>query len=96
MLLHDHPARQAYVDFKDQFGTDNFILIPLKSDEIFTLEYLSWLKGLHEALEDEIPYIEEVTSLINVRSTRGEGDERIVDDLLEDWPQSEAEAEAEA
>jgi len=34
-----------------------------------------------------------VTSLVNIRNTRGEGDELIVEDFLEEWPQNDADLE---
>ena len=37
-----------------------------------------------------MPNLEEVRSLINARNTRGEGDELVVGDLLEDWPETPA------
>ena len=44
--------------------------------------------ALHEDVEDNVPRLVEVTSLINARETRGQGDELIVGDFLEDWPQT--------
>ena len=41
-----------------------------------------------------MPYLEDVTSLVNARETRGEGDELIVGELLEDWPENDAERAA--
>jgi predicted RND superfamily exporter protein len=38
-------------------------------------------------VEREVPHVRDVTSLVNVRSTRGEKDELIVEDLLEHWPE---------
>ena len=35
-----------------------------------------------------------MTSLVNVRNTRGEADELIVEDLLEHWPQTHEEMAA--
>lgn len=88
-LLPHHPLRIAYDEFRDQFGTDNVILITFEHEDLFSEDFLSWLRPLHEAIEDRVPYVDEVTSLINVRSTRGDGDELRVDDLLGDWPEGE-------
>ncbi len=93
-LFPHHPERIAYDAFKRQFGNDAFVSISVETDGLFTLEFLEALRVLHEALEEQVPHIEEVTSLVNVRSTRGEGDELIVDELLDDWPQSEADLRA--
>ena len=85
-LREDDPARVVYQAFRQQFGSDQLIVIALRPPRLFDLGFLETLHRLHRAIEDEVPYVEEVTSLINVRETRGEGDELIVRDLLEDWP----------
>ena len=89
-LLPHHPIRIAYDQFKDQFGSDKYVLVTLRHDDIFSADFLEWLETFHRQIEDRVPYVEEVTSLVNARSTRGEGDELIVGDLLEDWPRDEA------
>jgi predicted RND superfamily exporter protein len=89
-LHHNDPALLAYNDFRDQFGRDEAVIIALKPDKVFDLEFLATLKRLHEDLEENVPYIDDITSLINARNTRGEGDQLIVEDLLEAWPKNQA------
>ncbi|MDH5258904.1 MAG: efflux RND transporter permease subunit, partial [Gammaproteobacteria bacterium] len=55
----------------------------------FTQPFLKKLKTLHKELEDNVPYLDEVNSLINARNTRGVGDSLIVEDLFEDWPETQ-------
>ena len=50
--------------------------------------FLEKLREFHHALEEEVPYLKKITSLINVRETRGEGDQLIVEDLLKEIPES--------
>jgi predicted RND superfamily exporter protein len=88
------PALVAYDKFRDQFGRDDRILVGVNPPDVFDLAFLEKLRAFHRDLEREVPYLEEVTSLVNARWTRGEGDELIVDELLEDWPESSAELEA--
>ncbi|WP_028585265.1 efflux RND transporter permease subunit [Desulfogranum mediterraneum] len=90
------PDDQVLLDynaFRDQFGKDEFIVIALQPDEVFSLDFLERLRGLHQAVEREVPYLDEVTSLLNVRNTRGQGDELIVEDFLEHWPKGAADLE---
>ena len=90
-FLHkDDPSIITYNNFRDQFGRDEFILIAIQAPDIFTIDFLNRLKNLHEELEERVPHVEEITSLINARNTRGEGDRLIVEDLMEDWPQTES------
>jgi predicted RND superfamily exporter protein len=90
-LLQDDTALETYNAFRDQYGREDTILIGLAPAEVFDLDFLAYLQNLHEAIEHEVPHVSEVTSLINVRSTRGEADELIVEDLFERWPSTATE-----
>ncbi len=82
------PARVDYDAFRDQFGRDELIILAIRSPEVFEATFLKKLKDLHEDLFENVPYIEDITSLINARNTRGKKDELIVEDLLEHWPKT--------
>jgi hydrophobe/amphiphile efflux-3 (HAE3) family protein len=82
------PTRVDYDTFRDQFGRDELIVIAIRSQEIFETKFLKKLKELHEDLFENVPYIEDITSLINARNTRGKKDELIVEDLMENWPKT--------
>ena len=79
-----------YNAFRNQFGKDEFIVITVSGSDIFNLDFLEKLRKLHQDLEKNVPYIDKITSLINVRNTRGEEDGLIVEDFLEDWPENQA------
>jgi len=90
-FMHESdPVLIQYNDFRAQFGRDERIALAIKSDDIFTLQFMETLKNIHEEIEEKVPYLEDVTSLYNVRNTRGEGDQLITDDLLEPMPTSDA------
>ena len=93
-LHEDDPILHTYYEFRDQFGRDDKIAIAIKSDKIFTLPFLEKLKEFHEELEETVPHLNDISSLINVRNTRGEGDTLLVDDLLSVFPQTDEELEA--
>ena len=82
------PTLIDYNNFRDQFGRDELIIVAIRSPEIFEGNFLEKLKNLHEDLKENVPYIEDITSLINARNTRGEKDQLIVEDLLENWPKT--------
>lgn len=93
-FLHDDdPALLSYNTFRDQFGRDEVVIIAIKAQEVFDHRFLERLKALHEELEDHVPFIEDIISLINARNTRGEANELIVEDFLENWPSSKEELE---
>jgi len=85
----DDPALVRYNAFREEFGRDSLIIAAIKPPEIFSKSFLTKLKSFHEDLENNVSYLNEVTSLINVTSIRGEEGELIVEDLLEDWPDDE-------
>lgn len=87
----DDPVLINYNAFRAQFGRDERIAVAIKSDQLFSLEFLKKLRQLHEEIVAEVPYLDDVTSLYNVRNTRGVGDQLITDDLLEPFPTTEEE-----
>jgi len=91
-FLHEtDPSLVEYNAFRDQFGRDEMIILMIQSDQIFSLSFLKKLKALHDELEENVPLIRDIDSLINARSTRGETGELIVEDLLEELPETESE-----
>ena len=89
-MHEDDPVLITYNKFRNQFGRDERILLAIKSDTIFSIKTLTTIRELHKEIESNVPFIEDVTSLYNVRNTRGEGDKLITDDLLEPFPTTQA------
>ena len=88
-FMHDDdPVLLTYNNFREQFGRDERIVLAIKNDNIFSIDFLTKLKSLHKEIETNVPYVEDVTSLYNVRNTRGDGDKLITDDLLEPFPRT--------
>ncbi len=86
-LLHKNdPSLQAYDLFKNQFGRSELIIITVKP-VVFNTAFLNKLRAFHKDLENEVPYIKKVTSLVNARKTSGEEDVLLVEELLEGWPE---------
>ncbi|MBW2723755.1 MAG: MMPL family transporter, partial [Deltaproteobacteria bacterium] len=50
--------------------------------------FLDLLREIHSRIEEEVPHLDEVTSLVNARATRGSEGELIVEDLMEEWPET--------
>ena len=82
-------TRIAYDRFREQFGRDEIVLALIHPKKVFDLEFLEKLKAFHEDLEEKVPHLDEVQSLINVTSMRGEEGELIIEELMEDWPEDE-------
>jgi predicted RND superfamily exporter protein len=88
-LREDDPVRITYDAFNRQFGRDATVLVAIETEDVFDLDFLARLRALHEELE-ELPQIEDITSLVNARNTYGLEDELVVEDLMEEWPQDAA------
>ena len=87
-LHEDDPIRVEYEAFRRQYGRDVMVLLAIETPRVFDLAFLEKLRALHREIESGVPKLQEVTSLVNVRETRGEGDELVVRELLADWPQT--------
>ncbi|MES9856632.1 MAG: efflux RND transporter permease subunit [Sedimenticola sp.] len=89
-FLHDDdPTLLQYNEFREQFGRDELVIIAIESEAVFDLTFLKKLKALHGQLESDLPYLDDITSLINARNTRGAEGQLIVEELLENWPENE-------
>ncbi|MBW1711624.1 MAG: MMPL family transporter [Deltaproteobacteria bacterium] len=89
-LHQDDPVMVQYDAFKEQFGRDDAIVIGVEPGQVFDQETLKKIKALHDDLGEKVPHINDITSLINARNTRGEADRLIVEDLLTNWPATPA------
>jgi len=96
-LGQDDEVRVDYEAFLEQFGRDERITVAISrgdasgAEGVFEFGFLERLRDLHEAIEGRVPHLVEVTSLINARDTRGEGDTLLVEDFLDPWPENAAE-----
>ena len=89
IFLHKgDPIGVAYGKFRQQFGREERTILMIDTEgSIFDLAFLEKLKALHDELENNIPKIQEVNSLINAQHIHTIGDELIIEDLLEEWPE---------
>lgn len=88
LLRPSDPTRLLYNEFREQFGRPELIVIAIESPNIFSEMFLSRLKSFHQDLEDTVPYLRKVTSLINARDVYGEENTLVVGELMADWPAS--------
>ncbi|MFC1831564.1 RND family transporter [Thermodesulfobacteriota bacterium] len=91
-LHEDDPYLKTYNQFREEFGRDDFLVLAVYSEELFSSEALDKLRALHEDLLGSVPFLEDITSLINVRDVRGEDDTLLVDELLLQTPTTPGES----
>jgi len=70
-FLPNDPIRQQTKKFEELFGNDQFVAVMVENENLFTREVLLKLRQLHQELYDSVPFVEKVTSLIDVEFTRG-------------------------
>jgi len=92
MFHKDDPIVTTYYEFREQFGRDEMVVIAIQPKNIFNLSFLKKLKKLHDTLEENVPHLYDITSLINVRNTYGVKGGIVVDDLLRKLPDGSAES----
>jgi len=90
MFHKNDPILKSYYEFREQFGRDEMVVIAIQPKNIFDLSFLKKLKKLHYALEENVPHLYDITSLINVRHTYGVKGGIVVDDLLRKFPDGSA------
>jgi len=90
----DDPAYLAYNQYREDFGSDevSFIIYeaPDREHGAWDIEILRKIQHLTEALESEVPFINEVTSLTNVEFMEPVDDDLVIYGLLEDFPEDQA------
>lgn len=89
----DDPTLIAYNRFRDTFGQDDTFIVALRPRNGLNSHFFQILFELHQELESSVPYLDEVTSLVNARVVRAEGDTLIVEELMKAPPKTDAEIE---
>lgn len=88
-LDEQDPSILKLNETKNQFGRGDFILLTVETENVFDLEFLTQLKKLHEQLEERLPWLHEINSLITARDTLGTEDGLIIGELFQPFPESE-------
>ncbi|MDP6968253.1 MAG: efflux RND transporter permease subunit [Gammaproteobacteria bacterium] len=93
-LEKDDPAITELVAARQEFGHGEMILVTMQADDLFAAQQLQALQQLHQQLEQEVPWLDSVTSLINARVLAAEADTLLINKLLQPFPQTQAERDA--
>ncbi len=88
------PALMQLQSFRDQFGEDSVLVVGINPPDVFDIEFLKKLKAFHLELEDEVPFLDEVRSLVTVDHIQGRKGELLVEELLNELPTNQEELAA--
>jgi predicted RND superfamily exporter protein len=74
----DDEAYKSYLQFREDFGSDEniFLLyeVPDREHGVFDVDVMQTIHQLSKAIEREVPFVKEVTSLSNAEITQGVAD----------------------
>ncbi|MBT8342194.1 MAG: MMPL family transporter [Desulfatitalea sp.] len=84
-----------YLEYKNDFGSDEIAYLLYKAPDMphgpFNLEVMRKIANLTRVLEDEVPFVKEVTSLANAEFIEAKADSIEVHELLLDFPKTQDE-----
>ena len=95
------PSYREYLTYRDDFGSDEVSYLmyeaPAAADGVFDLEVMGRIAQLTKAIEDEVPFLYEVTSLANAELVTSTAEGIEIRRLWRDFPHTrEAMQEARA
>ena len=70
--------------FEEIFGNEEFVFVLIEADEVFDHDALTYIRDVSRDLEDNLPFIDELTALTDVEYMEVLDDELKVDDLIGD------------
>jgi predicted RND superfamily exporter protein len=89
----DDPVYDAYLQYRDDFGSDEVSYIVYEAPDHphgpWNLEVMRKIEHLTEVLEEEVHFVKEVTSLVNVEFVEPISDGIEIYDLLEEFPETQ-------
>lgn len=78
----DAPARQAYDRVKTIYGRNDVVVVGISAADVLAATTLAQLTALHRRIEQDVPWVKRVNSLINAPYQQGLADALLVDDLI--------------
>ena len=73
------------------FGNDQYVLVLVQADDVFSPKVLNMIETLGDKLETEVPFADKVTSLTNISVPIGVEDGLYVKSPFEDGIPTDAE-----
>lgn len=90
LISDKDPTKAAYDAIREEFGSDNTTIVYIQSPDLWTEDRLVALEEMHFALED-LPFVERVESLFNVRSIQDQDGMIASSTVLDGVPFTDAE-----
>jgi predicted RND superfamily exporter protein len=87
-FVEEDETRVTYNKFKDTFGNDEFVYILIETEDFFDAERVKLIGRLADDLEENVPYLKDMTFLGNVEYVEGVKNGIEIYDLMEDFPET--------
>ncbi|MBX2807452.1 MAG: MMPL family transporter [Cellvibrionaceae bacterium] len=85
----DNATYLAFKQFQQQFGRDDVVVVAVETEQLFSAEFMASFKQLHHDLETQVPWVEDVVSLLNSDWMQAQPNNTLaVADLGDLWPTS--------
>ncbi len=89
----DDPVYATFVQYQEDFGSDDSSYIVYDAPEYeygpWNIDVMRKISKLTKAIEDEVPFVKKITSLSNAEFLEGRGDELVVYNLLDNFPEKQ-------
>ena len=70
--------------FEEIFGNDQYVIVLLENENLFSYESLSLLRQLHNELNDSVVFVERITSLNDIEFTVGDEYGMVIEQIVPD------------
>lgn len=91
----EDPTYVNYYNFRQDFGSDEigYVLYTAPDTEhgVFDIDVMRKIAHLSRAIQAEVPFLREVTSLSSAEFIQSDGDDILIQDLLHDFPKTQQE-----
>jgi uncharacterized protein len=85
-LRQDSPAIKLYNQLRDDFGRDEMMVTTITTDDIFDPAFIQRLQQLEHDIWQQVPWMDDLILLTNVRAIYADGDDVRIEGLFERWP----------
>lgn len=70
--------------FEEIFGNDQYVLVLLENENLFSYESLNLIRKLHEELADSVVFVERITSINDIEFTVGDEYGMVIEQIVPD------------
>ena len=85
-LRKGSPTVEVYDQFRERFGRDELMITTVTTADLFDPEFIQRMQQLEQDIWKQVPWVDDVILLTNMRAIYADGDEVRIEGLFENWP----------